>query len=449
MTWPFERSTDAFIGEQTGGLDGAPQGLGRLSRTSFWENDVSTTTVLGGKVSKWSMQGTVREYFVATIPFKDARECTKAHTFNHETGEGEQRQLKEGHIKKLRAEMLAGNFTPTPISAGLRPSHLNKLTRVGDEVEMVISWDDPLPLTDGLQRTAALNELLEQARKANDAEQQNAILSLPVTLFVHLDGDTQLDFINLNQGKSVDATHLYSLRLRKDLIQQKNSKFIQVANEAAKRLHKDADSPYFIALRFADTPGMSPIPVKTVCATGASELGTSLVGAAMVMEGSESELAALVIEVYQSLKAGVPELLEGGCLLAPPLPNGTRGSATMLAGVATCVAYYRKAKNVQVASEDETHSLLTAARSALSEKVNGNFSAQRKRALLGQFASKFFTGLNEECHHGIPVGLLKKLSASAFGVPALPRAKTQKPSTTVRKPRKKQEPGEASPTLSA
>jgi hypothetical protein len=258
---------------------------------------------------------------------------------------------------------------------------------------------------------------------------------------IYLNGDTQLDFINLNQGKTVDATHLFSLRLRKELAQKTNPA-ISIAWEAATRLHKNSESPYFRELRFADT-SLARIPVKTICAVGASELGASLVGTAMIQNGVAKDLEALVVSVYQAIKSGAPELLDNGRLLAPP-PEGTRGGASMLAGVATCVAYYRSVKKSTAATEEETCSLLKAVRAAFSEKVNGNFSAQRKRELLANFAKAFFSSLTEERHKGIPIGLLKTLSCSAFGVPALPRVKT----SATRKPRTKRDSGEG-PTLSA
>ena len=61
--------------------------------------------------------------------------------------------------------------------------------------------------------------------------------------------------------------------------------------------------------------------------------------------------------------------------------------------------------------------------STLDEAVNGGFSGPLKRQLMGKFARAFFTaaGFDGDRHDGLPLSLLKVLSASTFAAAPLPK----------------------------
>src|SRR5262249_3616662 len=145
-------------------------------------------------------------------------------------------------------------------------------------------------------------------------------------------------------------------------------------------------------IRF-DSRGLTALPVSTLCAKGASDLGTSLVGLAKVGLASGAawdaeRLAGCVVAAYQGLQKQAPQLLEEGKALTPGA-IGTRGSATMLIGLGICLAY-----RTMLLGRDKPDELLTGmvdtAKGTFDEKVNGGFSGPMKRQLLGWFARLFF-----------------------------------------------------------
>lgn len=387
-----------------------------------------STITLEGPVHTWSLvEGSRggRSWVDVTLPFGQFRTVAKADPFSAASGRGEQRKVQESHVRRLLREMESGNYTPTPMSAGLRPRHRENLTVRDGVARLKVSTDDPIPLTDGLQRTSAI-ELLRS--KLEDDSQKAALDKLPITLRVYIDGDTQSDFINLNQGKAVDSTHLFSLRMRQGLIPGNNPEAIKKAVGAAKALHTNSRSPFHQAIRF-DDKSLAPIPVMTVCARGSSDLATSLVGTAMAApEGADAEdVAKYVTAAYRAIKDNAPELLEPGRLLTPPLPDGTKGSATMLCGLGTCLAYRLRSQNRKAPSPEDLTRLAEAAKETLARPVDGNLSGPAKRKFIGEFAEEYLSDLGEQKHGGVPVGLQKLLSSSTFGCSPLPKLKKPKP----------------------
>lgn len=395
----------------------------------MFEERKSPAMTVEGAVHTWSLGETKRQFLVTTLPFRDVRKLTRACPFSAASGQGEQRQSQPAHVRKLRNEIEAGRYTPTPVSAGLRETHQQLLVITGDVAKLAVELDEPLPLTDGFQRMSALEELLAQSKAPCDEKKASEILSLPVTLVVYLDGDTQSDFLNLNQGKPVDTTHLFSLKIRKGTLGGKNEVAVRTAAEAARLLHDDPASPFHKSVRFDDAE-KAPLPLKTLCATGASDLSTSLAGVVLAGEVDAAGAAELIADVYRTLRNDAPELLEEGRLLAPPVNGGKRGTATMLAGVAACLGYAVRAREVSAAVRVK---LVQAARQTLGDSVGGNLSGQRKRELMREFAKVFLAGGEKE-HKGVPVGLLTALSCSAYGVPPQPaRPKGKKKVTSPRK----------------
>ena len=127
----------------------------------------------------------------------------------------------------------------------------------------------------------------------------------------------------------------------------------------------------------------------------------------------------------------------------------------MLAGVATCLAYRLQAKGDAEPSPAELESVALAAKKTLAGSVEGNMSGPRKRTLLAKFAAAYFSGIEEKCHRGVPEGLLRVLSCSAFGLPSLPRSRVKANSKSTEpsqdtSPRVQEpiSPNDAVPTLS-
>jgi hypothetical protein len=398
---------------------------------------------LEGPVHTWGLGGG-RRFLSVVVPYRTARDVFVADLYDAKKGSGEQRREIDSHVRAIRRDMLApgGEYTPTAVAAGLRGRHLDGLVVEGGVGRLDVSPETPLPLTDGQQRFAALRQIVEAAEKAGDADLLEAALSAPIEVTVHVDGDTQRDFLNLQKGRPVDGAHMLSLKVQQRLVPQKDYADQKLAQDVAKVLNASPESPLNKMVRF-DTRGYGPLPVTTLCAKGASELAVSLVGLARVGHAAgikdPRRLAFLLVSAVEALKARhphlVPEAEEGGNMPLALPPNGTKGAATMLVGLAVCLAYRLKTRGTSLPDDDDLARLAAAAASTFKHPVKGNFSSQFKRALMREFAAEFFHGLKLERHQGVPVELLRILAPSAFGC-SPPKAPARK-KPAAKRPAKK------------
>src|SRR4051812_23365561 len=113
-------------------------------------------TEIRGVVRVWGLTKDRREYITHENTFGAARLLYRSDPYSALTGKGEQRGIVSNHATKLRKEMEAGTFTPTPVHAGLRPRHTKTLaydTAEGQRVAtVVLEPGDTLPLTNGGHR---------------------------------------------------------------------------------------------------------------------------------------------------------------------------------------------------------------------------------------------------------------------------------------------------------
>src|SRR5262249_1650502 len=160
------------------------------------------------------------------LPYGKASELFMPVRYNAMTGKGEQRDINPAHLRKLKRAMEAGEYTPTPGSVGLRKKHREALVieaspGIGETFRLTVNSDGPLPLTDAGHRMEALALLVKETKaevekakddkgKAEARAKLDEILALPLTFTVHLDGDSQRDFVNLQEGRPVDPAHLFS-----------------------------------------------------------------------------------------------------------------------------------------------------------------------------------------------------------------------------------------------
>jgi hypothetical protein len=114
-----------------------------------------------------------------------------------------------------------------------------------------------------------------------------------------------------------------------------------------------------------------------------------------------------VISSYKAIRDLAPEVFESGKPLTLIGNGGTKGSATMLLGVAACYLY---------AGPDSSPARVAEAAKALNENTERNFSGPVKRGYLARFVRAYFESDKCNKHEGIPVGLIKTLSSSAFAV---------------------------------
>jgi hypothetical protein len=397
---------------------------------------------LDGKIQTWGLgeDKDEREYIVVTVPYREARALFKSEPYSAATGKGEQRGILPGHVRKIRKAMEAGDFTPASVTVGLRPHHRGTLTYQAEDgvrvAVLTLEEGDTLPLTDGGHRFEALEQIRRAAEEAlqagaeGEAREQarrrlERVDAQPITVMLLLDGDPQNDFINLQKGKAVDAAHMFSLKVSRNADpSDKNAAALKLAFNVAKLLHTNKDSDFHKQVRF-DSKSFAPYPVSSLCPKGSSDLGTSLLGLARVglargNAGTPEWLAYSVVGSAKALHESAPELLGLDRVLTPP-PDGTRGAASMLIGLGVAMAYRMSLEGSTLPTPRDKAQLVEAARDTLDRGVNGNFSGPAKRALLGSFVREFFADLDVSKHEGIPLGLIRILSASAFGASPLPK----------------------------
>jgi hypothetical protein len=391
---------------------------------------------LTGMFTRWTLFDKERQYgTVQNLPYWQACEFIMAVRFNGQTGKGQQREIVERHVRRLKAEMEKGTYTPVNVSAACSKNHREALVLNEDGTFVLpVNSDDPLLHTDGGHRFDALRQIVkglgEKANKAEgkDKEEQLRWLeqarNVPVTVTVYFDGEPAQDFVRLQHGRPVDRAHIFSMEARQNLLDARG----QLSHEIARQLNKQAGSPVLNAVRF-DSRGTLSLPVSTICSTGKSNLGTSLVGLAGVglAFGKDAEwLASAVTSAFVSLHARAPSLLEYGKVLTPPSNSGTKGASTMLIGLGTMLAYRACALGHETPTEDDLGRLAKSAELCLDESVAGSFSDPTKRKLMGEFAKDYLADLAGDKHCELPVGLLRVLSPSALSVAPLPREKKPK-----------------------
>lgn len=405
-------------------------------------------STLTGNYTKWTMFDHERTYgTVQNLPYSEAAELMMAVRYNGQTGKGSQRELVDGHVRKLKKEIEQGRFTPTPVSASCTKKQIDSLVLNPDGTfSLQVDSENPLHQSDGGHRFEAIGRVIKDLRKqlesadnsdqANLSRWLNQAQSLPVTVTLYFDGEPAEDFVRLQLGRPVDASHLLSLSVQQKLLADPA---VKMGFDVARALQKKDESPFKSFIRF-DSRGKLPLPINSLCSRGASDIATSLVGLSRVWIAHDKKnidmLAELVCKSYQALReadrlmadSGEIGILDYGKVLTPIANEGKRGQATMLIGLATCLAYRLASTGRAEPTDQDLSLLIECASNHLNKTVNGNLSGPTKRSLLGDFAKDFFLDLDEGKHKGIPVFLLKTLSASTFGVPPIPKEPKKKKS---------------------
>lgn len=394
-----------------------------------------------GDVQKWVFSCHTRTFAQVVLPYKDVELYIVPTVFDANSGKGEQRVQLERHAKEIAKAIQEGTYTPTPIAANLRRHHSPEISK--GKFKLQVEVEKPLAQTDGGHRCGSIRILInERNDKLRSAEGEEAeklrteieqLENLPIAVTLYFDGDSQQDFLNLQKGKTVDKAHEFSLSLRKD----KNEPAYLHAFEAAKYLGRQKESPYHNCVR-VDSKGLTGYPISTYCAKGSSDLATSLVGAAKVAQKKGPTFTAMaVIKCFDALEAHASHLLEANKPLTSVQNAGTRGSATMLLGLTTCLIYRMNHLGHDVPHEEDLERLIYAAKKTMNVLIDKNLSVGIKRKLIGEFAKVFFSDLEVEKHEGVPMELVRTLSASTFSLSRLPkRTPTPTPAVVPAKPRK-------------
>lgn len=393
---------------------------------------------LTGQYFAWRLGQHCRRFATICLPFVEAAALFKPDVFDAVRDRGEQRKATPGHVRMLRAEIAEGRFTPTAWACTL-PKPLQKKVSY-DESAFTFSLDVPakrcLPCTDGGHRREAilaiLDEFGEKRKMAQDEATQRhyddliaQVEALPVSVEVQLDGNSRVDFLNLNKGKSVARTLVFSLEVATD--QYDDPQYVRAAT-IARLLNEERGSPFIGVVQFDslwDKPGITPFPSATLCAGGTTDAATSLIGLARVGHEfgmDEKTLCRIVCAAYSALYSGNLDILKAGFPLTPPEHGGKRGSATLLIGTGVVLAYAMGVAGLTIPSEGMLRRLVDAATFAMGERTNGDLGGPRKRLLMGEFTQEFFRDDDLYKYEGIPVGLCRVLGAGSFARKKLPKS---------------------------
>lgn len=387
---------------------------------------------ISGPVRTWRLGKNERRYVEVNLSFEMASQLFSPFRYNALTGQGEQRDISAKHSRDLQRDIQGGNYTPTSGAVGLRKDHREKAVYEGGNFFLEVDSDNPLPLLDHGHTMDAIASIAKEARAGLEAattEKEKGpfqatldeVMALPIGFTIHLGGDTQSDFINLQAGKTVDRSHLFSLKVQKKVL---DSPELKLALDIAKLLHRQEKTPFSKNVRF-DSRGSNALPVTTLCAKGASDLSTSLVGLARVGLSAEPPVSAKALAdcvslAYRHLEAKAPQLLADGMVLAPIFDGGTRGSATVMVGLAILLAH-RMIENGLDSPESLLDEMVECAEATLNVSLRGGFSVQEKRRLMNELARDWYHRDATTKHQGLPISLLNTLSPSAYGVSAPPK----------------------------
>lgn len=403
-----------------------------------------SSTRLVGAVRDWSLFGHSRRFITVNLPYETFNNVVQVHRYDGTTGKGEQREIQASHARKLEREMRDGTYTPTSAGVQTRPAHRKTIRELGDGlIELTVDSKNKLPLIDYQHRDFAIGSILSSltARMKVAGEEEKAILErqiedvykLPVEVTIYLDGNAQDDFIRLQAGKSVDPSHMLSLKIARQAAMNPD---LAKAFDIARELAAKEGSPYKDQIRF-DSRGLMPLPISSLCQKGSSDLSTSLVGLARVSGDMPADkIADVVVEVFRHIWTTDNSVCTYGKVLTPISQHGTKGSATTLIGIAICVVFDMLARKNAAGEPAEIRldDMMEAVKAELDQKIIKSFAGPEKRILMGAFAKKFFKDSPLELHHGVPLELVKTLSASTYSVQSVPKpekpARQTKPKTT-------------------
>jgi hypothetical protein len=388
--------------------------------------------LLRGHLQVWRIGEHERLYADVNIPYQHAVKIIIPNRYEALSGRGEQRELQPAWSKKLSRAMLEGSYTPTPITASLRPEHKRCLTIDRDKGKYELQLGErTLAETDGQHRMDAIRrirqDVSDKVSTTSDKElkksletQLKQIDSLPIVVRIFFDGDARQDFLRLQLGRAADRAQMFSMR-----VSTKESDPMQArAWEIGKVLHNTEDSPFKNTLRFDSVGNL--IPISSLCARGGSDSSTSLVGLAKVSDQTPKVLASYVIMAYKAIQQSTPGLLARGHVLTTIGNGGKKGSATMMIGLGICLAYRLAQENKDQPDAADLQHLVETVRSTMADEVEGSFSGSQKRMLMGRFARSYFAD-QQNLHDGVPLGLLQIIPPSAYDADPLPKRPRGRP----------------------
>jgi hypothetical protein len=372
-----------------------------------------------------------RQYIEIHAPFFFMEQWIHVEPYNHEDGSGWQRKASTQHFRKLCNEMEAGQFTPVGWTASATEWHLKNLVHLEvaekDQpmVDLKVSEDHPLEITDGNHRFAALKLFISRALEAGDEERvrlaKNTIVSIQVFLSPE---ERQRDFIRLQMGKAVSRSQLKSMQLATDVLSPEKRKYVEMATDIARILNKEGGSFVEADIAFDTLTESRNVQYSSVIADNASSLATTLYGGARIAHAIGKDAAWMAeryIESYQVLLDVRDEdnhetLFHPAKKLSPPCMNGKKLGVHLLIGIGNCVAYKLHLDGKDELDPAETKLVQDAAVEVFDCRRKGA-SAADKREDMNDFCKAYFKATPPKLKiDSVPMGLIECTSASTWNV---------------------------------
>jgi len=374
-----------------------------------------------------------RKFISTQIRFGDLRKIAEINIYDSIKNEGEQRAGISGHIKSLKKAFVDGTFTPANMTISLYEQQQKYLDFTEETISLDLKKMGKLAIVDGGQRFRALIELRDEAITAQNKNREKMWDDVVFPLTILLDGNPKEDFVRLQMGKNIDASHLIMVKTQTNLFDSEHKDLYGKAISLAKLLDNDNTNCFSDSIRFDTKQIKKSIPISSLLPSGKSELCFSLLGSVRLLREFESDVETFskkFIRYYEVIEMGFPRLVMSKGLLCPP-PDGSKGGATLLIGIMNLFSFYEKYLKKKVTKE-----VIQPHVSILEISGQGNFSNPMKRQIMGDFAKSIFKDtvtitedlnmLPYRMYEGVPLPLVELLGPSTFNLPPFPKKPKEK-----------------------
>jgi hypothetical protein len=284
-----------------------------------------------------------------------------------------------------------------------------------------------LPIVDAGNRTEALHVIWEE-----DKSLRTTIDNIFVPYLLNLNGDTKEDFINYQAADPVSKTHILSMQIVSNMMDQQTAPFFKMARDVAMALHTNSESFCHHLIQFDSSGAKLPLSFNSLASK--KDQALSLYGTSLLTQKNKKDsawAADLLVEAYETLSGNMDTatLLDQGNILSP-VPDGTKAGTSLLIGVGNMLIARMWLAKRENPTQEDLDLLVVCADENLREPTRGNTSADKKREIFHAFCETYFYDIleakheddmdNVGGHEGVPVPLINLLGPGTFGVSKLP-----------------------------
>lgn len=379
-----------------------------------------------------------RPYVIVTAPFAFVRRWIVSEPYDSASDTGWQRKTTPAHIKKLRIDMEADDFTPTAWYATADEWHIEHGLKYlpvepgyHPQVNLTVNEDHKLRITDANHRFESLKLYRTDMATAERQDMVELIDQIPITIIVSLSPQHLLtDFLRLQKGKGVSRSQLKVMELKTRMLPSEKLEIIDMATKIARILDQDERSHLFQQIAFDTMDVKKGIQYSSLLADHGSSLAWTLYGGAIIALEYEKDaewMANVYIETYLALKDtldqddGTKAFMKTNEKLCPESDGGSKGGSFLLLGVGNCLAFRLCYLGDDYLPDEDGERVELTAYKKLRGLTGG--SAPDKRKDMNAFATLFFSDLKDRVTGrsirkvgGIPADLVDITSFSTWGI---------------------------------